>query len=77
MKIKRLELKQMKLNGERKNRINAWNVDTLIRHWKMLILMHGLPALKLMVLLDPGLTGPQQSVLSLLILEGLKMPKCN
>ena len=33
----------------------------------MLILMHGLPAPKLVVLLDPGLTGPQQSVLSQLI----------
>ena len=33
----------------------------------MLILMHGLPAPKLVVLLDMGLTGPQQSVLSQLI----------
>ena len=33
----------------------------------MLILMHGLPAHKLVVLLDLGLTGPQQSVLSQLI----------
>ena len=57
MKMKRLE----------KERINAWNLDTLIRHWKMLILMHGLPAPKLVVLLDLGLTRPQQSVLSQLI----------
>ena len=33
----------------------------------MWILMHGLPGPKLVVLLDLGLTGPQQSVLSQLI----------
>ena len=63
MKIKRLELKQMKQNSQRKNGISVCNLDTLIWNWKMLILMHGLPALKLVVWLDLGLTGPQQSVL--------------